>query len=101
MPGACHQVLGTCTHWYVNIEVLDHLGSIGGCDPGVAQAIEEYPHLFVRGLLGALRAFHSFAPVIIGVDHLAPPVVPLTVNIMRLRTPCRCAARLSVDFIRE
>jgi hypothetical protein len=38
----------------VNIEALDHLGSIGGCDPGVTQAVEECPQLFVRGVLGKL-----------------------------------------------
>ena len=71
MPGAYHRILGTGTHRHVNIEALDHLGSIGGCDPGVTQATEECPQLFVRGLLGTLRVLRSFAPEIIGVGHLA------------------------------
>ena len=71
MPGAYHRILGTGTHRHVNIEALDHLGSIGGCDPGVTQATEECPQLFVRGLLGTLRVIRSFAPEIIGVAHLA------------------------------
>jgi hypothetical protein len=25
MPGACHEVLGTCTRQHLNVEVLDHL----------------------------------------------------------------------------
>jgi len=53
----------------VNIEALDHLGSIGGCDPGVTQAVEECPQLFVRGLLGKLRVFRSFTLKIIGAGH--------------------------------
>jgi hypothetical protein len=71
-------------HWHTNVEVFDQLGSIGGCNPGVTQPREECPHLSVRGLLGALRVFHSFAPVISGVGHLAPPVVPLAVNIIEV-----------------
>src|SRR6516165_5116099 len=70
MPGAYPRVLGTRTHRNVNIEARDHLGSIGGCDPGVTQATEECPQLFVRGRLSTLRVFRSFVPEIIGVDHL-------------------------------